>query len=437
MSDTVFINARLLDPETAMDTVGGVHISGRQIIDLGPHISEKTAAKIAKAKIIDCKNLCLAPGLVDIRVQLREPGEEHKEVISTAVEAALAGGVTSMICLPNTMPVIDDISVVEFISRRGREVKGSRIYCYGAATKGLGGKYITEFGLLKKSGVCGFSDGEKTITDSKIMACAMRYAKGVGMPIIQHAQDVSLAEEGVMNEGELSMRLGLQGIPAQAEVIIIERDIRLLEMIGGHYHIAHLSTAAGLEAVKRAKKAGLHVTCETAPHYFTLNEYAVGEYRTFAKVTPPLQSEQDRQAILEGLKDGTIDCIVSDHSPQDQDSKRLPFDLADFGMIGLETLLPISLELYHNDYMKLLDVIALLSLHPARIMGLKGGRLCKGERADLILFDLEKRWIIKEEAMRSKSKNTPFEGREVQSMIVQSWVDGRCVFGDTGEASWR
>jgi dihydroorotase len=421
-----YLNARLLDPESGLDTPGALLTQDGRIADFGPDLFKDGAPSVSQ--VVDCKGLCLAPGLVDMRVQLREPGEEHKETIETAGDAAATGGITTMICLPNTDPVIDDVSVVEFIARRAQDANRVKIKCYGSVTRGLKGTELTEMGLLSEAGAVAFTDGIKPVADALVMRRALSYAKGFGLLIIQHPEDPSLAGDGVMNEGEIATRLGLGGIPTQAEVIMIERDLRLVELTGARYHAAHLSTASAVEAIRSAKKRGLPVTCDTAPHYFALNETAVGDYRTFAKVSPPLRSEDDRRAIVEGLADGTIDAIASDHAPHDQDSKRLPFHQAEFGAIGLETLLPLTLELVHNEHLDLLSALAKVSRAPAELMGLPCGRLKRGAPADLVLIDLDTPWQIAEEKLRSKSKNSPYDMRPVQGRAVRTVVGGRTAY---------
>ena len=427
MKQTLIENARLVDP--ALKQASAKHPLGALLIEDGK-IKAHGDAALGKATNdalrIDAQGWVLAPGLVDMRVQLREPGEEHKETIVSAVAAAAAGGVTSMVCLPSTQPVIDDVSVVEFVARRGREQKGCKIYCYAAATQGMRGEQISEMGLLQESGALGFTDGERVIQDARVMTRVLTYARGLNALVIQHAEDRTLAEEGDMNEGALADRLGLVGIPAAAEAIIVERDLRLLEGTGGRCHFAHLTTEAALNAVRRAKKKGLQVSCDTAPQYFCLDEGALAGYRTFAKVTPPLRSDADRRAVVAGLLDDTVDCIASDHSPQDQDSKRLPLPLAACGMIGLETTLALCLT--HLEELSLSQIFRKLATNPARLLGISGGTLGVGEPADLLLCDTERRWTIREEEMRSKSKNTAFHEAEVRGVVMKTWVDGRIVF---------
>lgn len=423
-----YLNARLLDPASGLDVSGALLVEDGKIADFGAHLFRTGAPSVNE--VIDCRGMCLAPGLIDTRVQLREPGEEHKETIASASLAASHGGVTTMVQLPNTTPVIDDVSVLEFVARRSRELKQTKVFCYGALTKGLEGREISEIGMLSEAGAVAFTDGERMMSDAKVLRRAMAYAKTFGALIVQHPEDPSLSAGGVMNNGELAAKLGLSGIPAIAEVIAIERDLRLMEGINGRYHFSHVTTAAGIEAIRKAKAAGMDVTCDTAPHYFALNEIAIGDYRTFAKVSPPLRSEEDRQAVVAGLADGTIDIVASDHAPHDQDSKRLPFDEAAFGVVGLETLLPMVLSLYHNDHMSLIDALGLVTIKPADRYRLPGGRLKRGAPADLVLFAPDKPWKIDEDALHSKSKNSAFGGRPVQGKVLRTVVDGRPLFSD-------
>ncbi len=424
-----YINARLIDPASELDAPGALLTEGSKIAAMGADLfaGPNSEGPPTDAEIVDCGGKCLAPGLVDMRVQLREPGDEHKETIASASEAALAGGVTAMACLPNTDPVIDDEAVVEFVARRAREVKGAKVFCYAAATRGLEGSELTEIGLLAATGAVAFTDGERAIANAQVMRRALSYAKTFDALIVQHPEEPELAG-GDMNAGETAMRLGLKGIPQVAEIIMLERDMRLVATTGGRYHAAHVSTAGGVEVIRRAKARGLPVTCDTAPHYFLLNELAIGDYRTFAKVSPPLRNEEDRLAIVSGLKDGTIDAIASDHAPHDQDSKRVPFAQAETGVIGLETLLTISLNLVHKGEMTLLDVLRKLTSAPANILRLPLGRLAVGEAADLILFDPDRPWHIREEDFRSKSKNSPFDGLPAQGRALRTVVAGRTLF---------
>ncbi len=420
-----FVNARLLDPDSGLDAPGALLVEGTRIADFGPRLFNEGHPE--GIEVFDCAGACLAPGLVDMRVQLGEPGEEHKETIASASLAAAAGGVTSMVALPNTDPVVDAAAGVEFVARRAREVKLVKVYTYGALTRGLEGKKMTEIGLLADYGALGFTDGTKAIADAQVMRRALSYSRAFDQLVVQHPEEPTIAQ-GDMNEGELATRLGLAEIPAVAEVMMLERDLRLVELTGGRYHASLLSTAASVEVIRRAKQGGLPVTCDTAPHYFTLNENAVGDYRSFAKVSPPLRSESDRAAIADALAEGTIDAITSDHSPQDTDSKRQPFSVAANGIVGLETLLPLGLELYHKGRISLLEVLARLTSAPARILGLEAGRLRPGAAADLIVFDPDRPRRIDPDSFRSKSKNSPFEGHPVQGQVQLSVVDGRPIF---------
>jgi dihydroorotase len=421
-----YVNARLLDPASGYDGPGGVITEGEEIVDFGPEIG--ATALPSDTTVIDCEGQCLAPGLVDIRVQVREPGQEHKGTLESAGRAATGGGVTSMVCLPDTDPVIADMSVVEFVARRARLLGLAKVYPYAAITKDLAGKELTEFGILAEAGAVAFTDAGAAVADATVMRRALSYAATFDLLLVQHPEEPSLATDTVMNEGEVAMRLGLTGVPTVAETIMIERDLRLLELTSGKIHFAHVSTATAIDAIRQAKARGLRVTCDTAAPYFSLNENSVGEYRTFAKLSPPLRTEEDRLSVVAGLKDGTIDAICSDHLPQDEDSKRLPFTQAEYGGVGLETLLPITLELYHNGELSLLDALAKVTTIPAGLMGLPAGKLAKGAAADLVIFDLNRAWKVDADELVSKAKNSPFDGRPVQGIALRTVIDGRTVY---------
>ena len=423
MSATVIRNARLLDPASGRDGTGSILVIDGVIAALDGGNGAPSGATM-----IDCRGHCLAPGIVDMRVQLREPGAEHMENMVSASHAAAAGGITTMAALPNTEPPIDDVALVDFVARRARDIGLVNIHTYAAATKGLKGRELTEMGLLAEAGALAFTDGLRAIADALVMRRALSYARTFDLLIIQHPEEPNLAAGGAMTEGEMATRLGLPGITPAAEVMMVERDLRLVEITGARYHAAHISTAAAIEAIRAAKQRGLPVTCDTAPPYFALNETAVGEYRTFAKLSPPLRGEWDRRAVVEGLRDGTIDAIASDHAPHDQDSKRLPFTSAESGIIGLETLLPLSLELYHNGHLPLISLLRALTCAPADILRLPAGRLVVGAPADFVVFDLDRPWQIAEEDFRSKSKNSPFDGRPVQGRAIKTIVGGRVVY---------
>ena len=419
---TLYRNARLLDPASGLDRRGDLLVEDGRIAALGD------VRRVESAAIVDCAGACLAPGLVDMRVELREPGAEHQESMETGAAAAVAGGVTTMVMLPNTEPVIDEMALVEFVARRSRDVGLARIRTYAAATKALKGRELTEFGLLAAAGALAFTDATAAIADPVVMRRALAYARTFDLLVMQHPEEPRLAAGGVMNEGEVATRLGLAGITPAAEIVMVERDLRLCEITGGRLHIAHVSTETAIAAIRQAKARGLPVTCDTAPHYFALNETAVGDYRTFAKVSPPLRGDWDRRAVIAGVKDGTIDAIASDHSPHDQESKRLPFFSAASGIISVETLLPLALELYHNGHLTLLEALRALTQRPADILRLPAGRLALGAAADLVIFELERPWRIDVDALRSKSKNSPYDGRPVQGRVVRTVIAGRDAF---------
>lgn len=420
-----YVNARLLDPASGLDQTGTVLIDGNKIIDTGPHLFPSGPPH--NVKVIDCKGYCLAPGLIDMRVHLPEPGGEHKESFETASAAAAAGGVTSLICLPDTDPAIDNVSVIEFIARRARETNIVKIYAYGAITRGLEGNELTEFGILSEAGALAFTDAARAIADTLVMRRVLSYASTFDLLIVQHPEDPRLARNGQMTEGEMATRLGLAGIPAVAEVMMLERDLRLVELTGARYHAAHITTAAALDVIRAAKARGLPVTCDTAPHYFTLTDAATEGYRTFAKVSPPLRCEEDRLAVIEGLRDGTIDVIASDHRPQDQDSKRLPFVQAEPGIVGLETLLPLTLALHRDAGIGLLDLIRRLTSAPGSLLRMKEGRLAPGLPADMVIFDPDHEWTVEASELKSRSKNTPFDQMQVQGKAMCTIVGGRHV----------
>ncbi|MQA64428.1 MAG: amidohydrolase family protein [Alphaproteobacteria bacterium] len=427
---TAYVNARLIDPAGGRDETGALLVADGRIADLGARLFADGVPD--GIETVDCGAMVLAPGLVDARVLVHEPGETYKESVASAAAAAVTGGVTTMVTLPNTNPVIDDVSLIEFMITRGEETGLVNVHPYGALTVGARGERLTEIGLLREAGAVAFTDGVHAVGDAVLMRRALSYATAFDALIIQHPEEPSLARGGQMNEGEIATRLGLQGVPACAEVMMIERDLHLVRLTGGRYHAAHVSTAAGVDAIRQARARGLAITCDTAPHYFGLNEAEIGSYRTFAKLSPPLRSEDDRKAVAEGLRDGTIDLIASDHIPQDPDSKRLPFAQAIPGATGLETLLPLVLELYHNRVLTLIDAIGKVTAAPAALLGLDAGRLTVGARADLVLIDPDRPWKIREGDLLSKSKNTLFDGRPVQGRCVRTVFGGRTVFA--GEA---
>ena len=421
-----FINAHLIDPYNQLDGMGGLLTQGKKIADVGLSLFKNKIPN--DATIIDCQKHILAPGIVDMRARLGEPGNEHKETIPTASNAALSGGITSLVSMPDSIPIVDQISVVEFITRRARETNGVKIFPSAAITKNLEGKKLTEMGLLTEAGAVLFTDANKAVSNSKMMQQALTYSDNFNILLMQHPEEINLAEGGVMNSGSLSTRLGLPGISRVSEIIQIERDIRLVENTGGKVHFSNITTKESIDIIVKAKKRGLKISCSTAPQYFLLNEEAVGQWRTFAKVSPPLRTESDRKAVYKAIINGQIDAINSDHNPHDQDSKRLPFEQAAPGIIGLETLLQLSLRLVHHGNMKLIHLLDRLTSAPAKIMGLEVGCLSKNTAADIVIFDPYSDQFIDPKEFNSKSHNCPFEQEVVKGKIIATLVDGRIVF---------
>lgn len=426
---TAYINARIVDPSADREYTGAVLISDGKIADFGPNLFASGAPYGIES--VDCRGLHLAPGIVDARVHTGEPGEEHKETLESAGVAAAAGGITSLVLLPDNEPPFDDASLIEFVARRARQIKLTNMYAYGALTVGLEGKELAEMGLLAEAGAVAFTDADHAVGNAQVLRRALYYAKAFDALIVHLPQEPTLSG-GTMTSGETATRLGLSGSPPLAEVMMVERDIRLVQMTGGCLHLSKISTAESVEAIARAKDRGLKITCDTAPPYFALNDLAVGDYRTFGKLVPPLRSEKDREAIVAGLKSGVIDAIVSDHRPQDQDSKRVPFAQAEPGGIGLETLLPVSLELMQNGQLTLPQLFQRLSSTPAQLFKLPGGKLAKGAPADLIVFDADYAWKIDRDDLLSKTKNSPFDERPVQGRVMATIVAGRTIYRDDG-----
>lgn len=422
---TVLINARLFDPETGRDELGGLLVEDGRIAEIGPHLRRNAPEG---ASVIDCGNRLLAPGLIDMLVYTGEPGLESRETIASASNAAAAGGVTTMITMPATEPVIDDIALVEFVQRRAAATARVRVHTMAALTKGLAGKEMAEIGLLKSAGAIAFTNGRTSLASSKVMRRALAYARDFDALIVHHTEDADLADVGVMNEGEVSARLGLPGIPKAAEIIMLERDLRLVELTGGRYHAQQISCAESLALIRSAKQRGLPVTCGVSINHLTLNENDIGSYRTFFKLRPPLRGEDDRRAMVEGIASGDIDVIVSAHDPRGTDGKRRPFAEAADGAIGLETLLPAALRLYHDGSVPLARLLAALTLNPARILGLETGRLQKGAPADLILVDLDTPWMLDKAELHSRSRNTPFDEARLQGRVVRTLVAGETVY---------
>ena len=420
-----FLNARLVDPAQGLDCTGGVIIADGRIVSCGPDVSRKSVGNGTVVK--DCQGMLLFPGIIDMRVFTGEPGNEHRETLETASQAAAAGGVTTMIVMPNTEPAIDDAAIVDFIMRRARDTAIVRVAPMAAITKQLAGEAMTEFGMLSRAGAVALTDGNRAVANSRVFRRALSYASDFGLLIVQHPEDASLAT-GVMNESEVSTRLGLPGIPAAAEVIMLERDIRLVELTGTRYHAAQLSSAASLEVIRQAKSRGLPVSCGVSVNHLVLNENDVGAYRTFFKMSPPLRSEDDRLALLEGVRDVSIDVIVSSHDPQSADTKRLPFAEAEFGAIGLETLFSAALSLMHTGQVPLPRIIEALTSAPSSVLGLETGRLAPGAPADFVIADPDKSWTVEDKKLHSRAKNTPFEHRTLEGKVLETVIAGRTVY---------
>ncbi len=421
-----FRNARLVDPASGLDVKGGLLVENGRIADIGPRLFND--AEPRDPEVIDCRGLVLAPGLIDCRVFTGEPGSEHRETLASAGEAAAAGGVTTIVTMPNTNPVIDEPSLVDFIRRRAQATAKVRVAPMAALTRGLKGEVMTEIGLLKEAGAIAFTDGDRAIANARVMRRALSYAATFDAQVVGHAEDPELVEGAAITESEFATRLGLPAAPALAEAIMVERDIRLVELTGARYHFGQISTKAALDAISAAKARGLPVTCGVSAHHLLLNELDVGAYYTYRKVKPPLRSEADRAAMVEGVATGAIDVIVSSHEPQGADTKRQTFASAAFGAVGLETLLPAALNLYHENQASLSHVLAALTTAPARILGLKGGTLAKGAPADLVLLDADHPFVLEEKMLHSRARNTAFEGRKFQGWAVMTFVDGERVF---------
>lgn len=421
----VLDNARIIDPSRDLDTHGTVILAEGRILAAGP---DANGSRPDGSEIVDCDGAIVAPGLVDMRVFVGEPGAEHRETFASASHAAAAGGVTTIVTMPDTDPVIDDVALVDFIMRRARDEAAVRVYPMAALTRGLAGGEITEFGLLREAGAIGFTEGRKSVANALVMRRALTYARDFGALIMHHTNDHNLSGHGVMNEGEVATRLGLSGIPKEAEIIMLERDVRLAALTGGRYHAAQISCAESLDVVRRAKDAGLAVTCGVSINNLCLNENDVGPYRTFFKLAPPLRSDDDRRAVIAGLADGTIDVIVSSHDPQDVDTKRYPFAEAADGAVGLETMLPAALRLVHAGDIDLLTLFRALSTRPAELLEIDAGRLAAGAPADIVVLDPDAAWICDPETLRSRSKNTPFEGARFSGQVLRTLVAGRTVY---------
>jgi len=427
MKEKYLTNARIIDPKNNLDEMGGLIIDSKGLI-------KASGKKVANGNLpssvdkIDLKKQVLIPGIVDMRVFVGEPGYEYKENFRTLSDAALSGGVTSVVSMPNTSPVIDNVSMVDFLKRRGRDKSKINIFPAATLTKNAEGKQMTEFGLLKRKGIIAFTDGIRTVQNPEVMARIMNFATQSHSLIMQHAEDNILSKDGLINEGEISTRLGLKGIPFLAEKIIVERDLSFLEEYLCRYHISQISSEKTVSVIKKAKKEGKIFTAGVSINNLSLNENDIGDFKTFLKLSPPLRTESDRRSLVESVKDGTIDVIVSDHKPQDEESKRLTFAQAATGASGIETLLPLALELFHNKSIEIKKLIASITSNPAKILGINKGSLDKGNDADLCIFDLNKPWVVDKSKLKSKSKNTPIENKKLQGQVLKTFVKGELVY---------
>ncbi|MGC5780971.1 dihydroorotase [Methylobacterium sp. NFXW15] len=424
MTDLLLANATLLDPSSGTEKPGAILVRDGAIADIAQGAAPGAPGG---AKRIDCAGRVLAPGLIDLRAFVGEPGAEHRETLASASAAAAAGGVTTLVCMPDTNPVIDGPAIVDFVLRRARDTACVNVLPAAAITKGLAGREMTEFGLLQEAGAVAFTDGLRAVADAQVMRRALTYARDFGVLIMQHVEEASLAAEGVMNEGELASRLGLMGVPREAETVMLERDLRLVRLTGARYHAAMISCSDSVEIVRRAKEDGLPVTCGVSVNNLVLNENDIGHYRTFCRLSPPLRDEADRQSMVAALASGVIDVIVSDHNPQDADTKRLPFAEAADGALGIETLLGAAMRLVHTGDVSLPRLIAAMTANPATLLGKPAGRLAIGAPADLVLIDPDLPYVVDKRRLKSRSKNSPFDSARLQGAAVLTMVGGRVV----------
>jgi dihydroorotase len=419
-----FENARLIDPEALTDTLGNIVVEGGVITAIGA-VDAPPAAQV-----IDCAGRCLAPGIIDLGVKVGEPGERHKESFRSAGLAAAAGGVTTLVTRPDTDPAIDTPEILEFVTRRAAAASPVNIHHMAALTKGRAGREMVEIGFLRDAGAVAFSDCDRVVANAKVLSRCMTYARSLDALVIGHPQDPSLSAGAVATSGKFASLRGLPHVSPMAERMGLDRDIALVEMTGVRYHADQITTARSLPALSRAKANGLRVTAGVSIHHLTLNEFDIGDYRTFFRMTPPLRAEDDRVAMVAAVAEGLIDVICSMHTPQDEESKRLPFEDAAAGAVGLETLLPAALRLVHAGDLSMAQLFRALSLNPARLLGLPAGRLTVGAPADLVLFDPDLPFVLDRATLRSKSRNTPFDGQRMQGRVRASFVAGRCVFGE-------
>ena len=426
MKKKYFLNANIIDPFNSIEEVGGLIIDENGKIEaVGKKVNTNNIP--SREKYIDLKGNHIIPGIVDMRVFIGEPGYEYKENFRTLSAAALSGGVTSVVSMPNTDPIVDNVSIVDFLKRRGRDKSKINIYPTASLTKNLEGTNMTEFGLLQKKGIIAFTDGIKTVQNSRLMSRIMKSAYDLNSLVIQHAEDEELAKDGLVNDGIISTKLGLQGISELAEKIIIERDLTLLEDFNCRYHISQISSKKSIETIKKRKEL-VNFTCGVSINNLSLNENDIGDFKTFLKLSPPLRTEEDRLSLVKAINADLIDVIVSDHKPEDEEQKRLTFAQAATGASGIETLLPLSLELFHNGSVKLNKIIQALTCNPAKILKIEKGNLSIGNDADFCIVDIYKPWIVKKEKLMSKSKNTSIDDRKLQGKVMNTFVKGEELF---------
>ncbi|WP_420568373.1 dihydroorotase [Thalassovita sp.] len=425
MTTTLITNVHMIDPQASAVEHGSILMQDGKIAAHGAEIAIPEGARV-----IDGRGKYLAPGIVDIGVKVCEPGERHKESFKSAGQAAAAGGVTTIVTRPDTLPAIDSPETLEFVTRRAQEAAPVNVVPMAALTKGREGREMTELGFLLDAGAVAFSDGDHVVTNTKVLSRALTYAKSLNALVIAHPQEPILSKGAAVTSGKFASLRGLPAVTPMAERMGLDRDIALLEMTGAKYHADQITTARALPALERAKRNGLDITAGTSIHHLTLNELDVADYRTFFKVKPPLRSEDDRLAVVEAVRHGLIDTISSMHTPQDEESKRLPFEEAAAGAVGLETFLPAALRLYHAGDLTLPQLFRAMSLNPADRLGLPGGRLTTGAPADLVLFDAEAPFVMDRSKLLSKSKNTPFDGARMQGKVLATFVSGTQVFGE-------
>ena len=426
MKKKYFLNANIIDPFNSKNELGGLIIGENGKIEaVGKKVNQNNIP--SREKFIDLKNKYIFPGIVDMRVFVGEPGYEYKENFRTLSNAALSGGVTSVVTMPNTDPIIDNVSIVDFLKRRGRDKAKINIFPSASLTKNLEGSNMTEFGLLQKKGIIAFTDGTKTIQNTRLMSRIMRSAYDLNSLIMQHAEDLELSKDGMVNDGIIATKLGLQGIPDIAEKIIIDRDLNLLEEFNCRYHISQISSSKSLETIKQ-KKEKVKFTTGVSINNLSLNENDIGDFRTFLKLSPPLRTEEDRISLVEGINKGLINVIVSDHKPEDEEQKRLTFTQAATGASGIETLLPLALELFHNESIELEKIIKCLTSNPAEILKINKGNLSIDSDADFCIVDLYKPWIVKKDKLVSKSKNTSIDDKKLQGIVTNTYVKGEELF---------